>query len=134
MKKFPFKVILLLVVSISLTSCAQGSSAKKSDVVSLITPQELNEKLGNILLIDVRTPQEFAQGHIDNAKLIDYMQADFMNKMSKLDTTKELYIYCRSGNRSGKAVRKLEAMGFPKVYDLKGGILNWNQNKMKVLK
>lgn len=134
MKIFAFKVILLLVVSISLTGCAQGSSAKKSDVISLITPQELNEKLGNILLIDVRTPQEFAQGHIDNAKLIDYMQADFMNKMSKLDTSKELYIYCRSGNRSGKAARKLEVMGFPKIYDLKGGILNWNQNKMKVIK
>ncbi|MCK5638202.1 MAG: rhodanese-like domain-containing protein [Flavobacteriaceae bacterium] len=134
MKRFNFKIVLLLIVSISLTSCAQGSSAKKSNVVSLITPQELNEKLGNIQLIDVRTPQEFAEGHIDNAKMIDYMQSDFMNKMSKLDTSKVLYIYCRSGNRSGKAARKLEAMGFPKIYDLKGGILNWNQSKMKVIK
>lgn len=134
MKRVNFKIVLLLIVSISLTSCAQGSSAKKSNVVSLITPQELNEKLGNIQLIDVRTPQEFAEGHIDNAKMIDYMQSDFMNKMSKLDTSKVLYIYCRSGNRSGKAARKLEAMGFPKIYDLKGGILNWNQSKMKVIK
>jgi len=66
--------------------------------------------------------------------MIDYMQSGFMDKMSKLDKNKDLYIYCRSGNRSGKATRKLESMGFPKIYDLKGGILNWNQNNMKVIK
>jgi len=134
MKKITIKVAFLLVLSFSFISCAQSSSAKKSDVISLISPQELNDKLGDIQLIDVRTPQEFADGYINGAKLVDYMSSDFMAKMSKLDTTKVLYIYCRSGNRSGKAARKLEALGFPKVYDLQGGILNWNQSKMKVIK
>ena len=134
MKKITIKVAFLLVLSFSFISCAQSSSAKKSDVISLISPQELNDKLGDIQLIDVRTPQEFADGYINGAKLVDYMSSDFMAKISKLDTTKVLYIYCRSGNRSGKAARKLEALGFPKVYDLQGGILNWNQSKMKVIK
>ena len=134
MKKITIKVAFLLVLSFSFISCAQSSSAKKSDVISLISPQELNDKLGDIQLIDVRTPQEFADGYINGAKLVDYMSSDFMAKISKLDTTKVLYIYCRSGNRSGKAARKLEALGFPKVYDLQDGILNWNQSKMKVIK
>jgi len=135
MKTFTFKIALLLVLSFNFISCAQSSGAKKSDVVSLISPQEFKDKLGeDIQLIDVRTPQEFAEGHLDGAIMIDYMQSGFMNKMSKLDKNKDLYIYCRSGNRSGKATRKLESMGFPKIYDLKGGILNWNQNNMKVIK
>lgn len=134
MKKITIKVAFLLVLSFSFISCAQSSSAKKSDVISLISPQELNDKLGDIQLIDVRTPQEFADGYINGAKLVDYMSSDFMAKISKLDTTKVLYIYCRSGNRSGKAARKLEALGFPKIYDLQGGILNWNRSKMKVVK
>jgi len=135
MKTITFKVALLLVLSFSFISCAQSTSTKKSDVVSLIAPQELKDKLGeDIQLIDVRTPQEFAEGHLKGAILIDYFDADFMNKMSKLDKSKDLYIYCRSGNRSGKVTRKLESMGFPKVYDLKGGILNWNQNNIKVVK
>ena len=135
MKTFTFKIALILVLSFNFISCAQSSSAKKSDTVSLISPQELKDKLGeDIQLIDVRTPQEFAEGHLDGAVMIDYFDDEFMNKMSKLDKSKDLYIYCRSGNRSGKASRKLESMGFPKVFDLKGGILNWNRNNMKVVK
>lgn len=134
MKKFTIKVVLLLVLSISLTSCAQGSSAKKSDVVSLISAQDLNKITDDIQLIDIRTPKEFADGHIEDAKLIDYYAADFMDKMSKLDKNKDLYIYCRSGNRSGKAAKKLESLGFPKIYDLEGGIIKWNRNNMKVVK
>jgi rhodanese-related sulfurtransferase len=135
MKTLTFKVALLLVLSFNFISCAQSTSVNKSDTVSLISPQELKDKIGgDIQLIDVRTPQEFAEGYIKGAKLIDYMSSDFMDKMSKLDKSKDLYIYCRSGNRSGKAAKKLESMGFTKVYDLKGGILNWNQNKMKVVK
>ena len=85
MKTFTFKIALLLVLSFNFISCAQSSGAKKSDVVSLISPQEFKDKLGeDIQLIDVRTPQEFAEGHLDGAIMIDYMQSDFMDKMSKL--------------------------------------------------
>lgn len=125
---------MLLVLSFNFISCAQGSSAKKSDVVSLITAQELNNITTEIQLIDIRTPKEFADGHLEEAKLIDYYATDFMNKMSKLDKNKDLYIYCRSGNRSGKAAKKLESLGFPKIYDLEGGIIKWNRNNMKVVK
>ncbi len=134
MKTFTFKIVMLLVLSTSFISCAQSSSAKKSDVVSLITPQELQNKLGDIQLIDIRTPNEFAAGYIEGARLIDYYNADFMEKMSKLDKNKDLYIYCRSGNRSGTASKKLGSMGFPKVYDLAGGIIQWNRNNMKIVK
>ena len=134
MKKFTFKIAMLLVLSFSFISCAQSSSAKKSDVVSLISAQELSKITDNIQLIDIRTPQEFAEGHLEGAKLIDFYNANFMQKMSNLDKNKDLYIYCRSGNRSGKAAIKLESIGFPKIYDLEGGIIVWNRNRMKVIK
>lgn len=134
MKAFTFKIAIILVFSINFISCAQSSSAKKSDAISIITPQELKTKLGDIQLIDVRTPKEFAEGYIEGAKMIDYFSADFMTQIEKLDKNKDLYIYCKSGYRSGKAAKKLEAAGFTKIHDLKGGILNWNQSNMKVVK
>jgi len=126
---------MLLLLSVNFTACSQSTNATKSEVVSHISPQELKAKLGDdILLIDIRTPQEYAQGHLPGAKLINYYDADFMQKMSKLDKSKDLYIYCRSGHRSGKAAQYLKTTGFPKIYDLKGGINNWYQNNMKIIK
>ena len=126
---------MLLFLSINFTGCAQSAAVEKNDMVSHISPQELKAKLGDdILLIDIRTPQEFAQGHIAGAKLINFFDSDFMQQMSKLDKKKELYIYCRSGHRSGKATEYLKTAGFPKIHELKGGINNWYQNSMKVVK
>ncbi|RUA12745.1 MAG: rhodanese-like domain-containing protein [Flavobacteriia bacterium] len=135
MKTLSFKIAMLFFLSINFTSCAQSAAVEKNNVVSLISPQELKAKLGDdILLIDIRTPQEFAQGHISGAKLINFFDPDFMQQMSKLDRSKELYIYCRSGHRSGKATENLKTVGFPKIHDLKGGINNWYQNNMKIVK
>lgn len=135
------KIALLLILSISLTSCAQKSKSDANTVetseeiiVSLISSENLNAKLGDIQLIDVRTPEEYAQGHLKNAVNINFYDAAFLDDMDKLDKSKELYIYCKSGNRSGKASKKLEKMGFTRVYDLQGGINNWNRNSLEVVK
>ncbi len=135
MKSFSVRIVMLLFLSITFSGCAQSTAVKENDVVSYISPQELKAKLGDdIQLIDIRTPQEFAQGHIPGAKLINFFDADFKQQMSKLDKNKELYIYCRSGHRSGNATAYLKTAGFPKIHDLKGGINNWYQNSMKVVK
>ena len=56
-----------------------------------------------------------------------------MDQMSKFDKNKEIYVYCRSGKRSGKAAAKLKEQGFTKIYDLQGGILNWEKNNLKII-
>jgi len=143
MKSELLKISVVLIFSISFLSCAQSTKqnnetetmeAVQKRVVSLISPEELNKITDEIQLIDVRTPKEFAEGHLSNAVNINFYDSNFMEEMSKLDKNKDLYIYCRSGGRSGKAAKKLKSQGFLKVYDLDGGILNWNQSKMKVVK
>jgi len=131
MKNFISKIALVLVLSVNFISCAQST---KTDVVSLISPEELNSKTNAIQLVDVRTPQEYNDGHLKNAENINFYDTNFLDQMSKLDKKKDLYLYCRSGNRSGKAAKKLEKMGFTKVYDLEGGIINWNKKSLEVIK
>ncbi|MGI9546735.1 MAG: rhodanese-like domain-containing protein [Flavobacteriaceae bacterium] len=80
----------------------------------------------NVQLVDVRTEKEYRGGHLGKAINIDFFQPKrFMEAFKKLDRKKPVYIYCRSGNRSKRAARRLFKMGFIKVFDLKGGILNW---------
>jgi len=141
MKLIITKITLLLILSINFISCAQNTKSdtntietKEEVVVSLISPKDLNAKLGDIQLIDVRTPEEYAKGHLKNSVHINFYDSTFMDDMDKLDKSKELYIYCRSGGRSGKASKQLGKMGFTKVYDLQGGIINWNKKNFEVVK
>lgn len=83
--------------------------------------------LGNeVQLVDVRTATEFNSGHIKNAMNIDFFKAsNFIKTFEKLDKTKPVYLYCRSGARSQKAARKLANLGFSQIFDLKGGYMRW---------
>ncbi|PKQ67203.1 rhodanese-like domain-containing protein [Raineya orbicola] len=82
----------------------------------------------NAVIIDVRTPMEYNEGHIKNAKLIDIYGRDFASEIEKLDRNKAYYVYCRSGNRSSSAAGFMVSKGFTKVYNLNGGIGAWINN------
>jgi rhodanese-related sulfurtransferase len=79
------------------------------------------------ILLDVRTDQEFAEGHMKGAVQIDYSKPDFKNKIAELDKETPVYVYCRSGARSGGAAKIMKDMGFKEVYNLEGGILAWQR-------
>lgn len=80
-----------------------------------------------VQLVDVRTPSEYNGGHIKKALNIDFFNAsNFRTAFEKLDKNKPVYVYCRSGARSQKAAKKLVAMGFNEIYDLRGGYNSWN--------
>jgi rhodanese-related sulfurtransferase len=99
-----------------------------SEKIEVLEVGEYKKAVNNndVQLVDVRTPREFRGGHIARAVNIDYFQgAAFEKAFDEMDRTKPVYVYCRSGNRSLKAARKLVSMGFEKVYDLQGGILKW---------
>lgn len=83
------------------------------------------KQLPNAPLIDVRTPQEFAQGHIKNAQNISVNSDDFAQRISKLDKTKPVFVYCLSGGRSSYAANVLLNSGFSVVYNLAGGMMQW---------
>lgn len=81
------------------------------------------------LVFDVRTTEEFNLGHIKGSINIDYYDEKlFVDFFEKINKTKPIYIYCRSGNRSKKSSEILKKIGFVKVYDLLGGYKNWIKN------
>ena len=85
-------------------------------------------------LIDVRTPEEFAEGHIKGATLINYESPDFSEKIAKLNKNQHYLVYCRSGNRSSKAIAIMKQQGFTHITELKGGISAWTSANLPVTK
>lgn len=80
-------------------------------------------KLG-VQLVDVRTAEEYAEGHIPNAVNMDVSSPDFVEKVSALDKKRTVALYCRSGRRSKRAAEQVVSLGF-KVVELNGGIISW---------
>jgi rhodanese-related sulfurtransferase len=80
----------------------------------------------NAVILDVRTPLEVEEGYIPGALNIDiYTGQEFMEALQKLDKSKNYYVYCRSGNRSGQACAIMNSIGIANAYNLAGGFMNW---------
>ena len=86
------------------------------------------------ILLDVRTPEEYAEGHIPDAELLDFKAPDFADKVEGLPKIATYLVYCRSGNRSAKAAVMLREKGFPEVLEIKGGMLEWQKEGLPVSK
>lgn len=88
--------------------------------------EEQLEKDDNAVVLDVRTKEEIEEGYIPNSTNIDfYLGQEFLNEVEKLDKSKNYYVYCRSGNRSGQACAIMNSVGFKNAYNLEGGFMNW---------
>lgn len=94
-----------------------------------LTQEEWTEQLQqdpDAVILDVRTPEEVADGYIPNAINIDiYLGQQFLQELQKLDKSKNYYVYCRSGNRSRQACALMKKTGFRNAYNLMGGMLEW---------
>ena len=94
-----------------------------------LTQEEWAEQLANddnAVILDVRTDEEVADGIIPKAIHIDiYKGQGFIDEIEELDKSKNYYVYCRSGNRSGKACQIMEQLGFENAYNLEGGMMEW---------
>lgn len=123
-----FKILIAL-LTLGLFSC-QGQKTAKIELLDAKTFSTQISSKANIQLLDVRTPAEYEDQHIDKATNIDILNADFEKKIAVLDKSKPLYVYCKSGKRSAKATSKLVEMGFKEIYELDGGIMNWNASGM----
>ena len=86
-------------------------------------------KKSDAVVIDVRMPQEFEQGHIENAVNINFFDPEFKYKLLDLDRNKKYYLYCKNETRSYRAMKFMEDNGFKNVYLLKGGYEAWEKTK-----
>jgi rhodanese-related sulfurtransferase len=113
----------LLLLSFLLLNCNQKQAVKT------ITTLELKALLAKekIQLLDVRSPKEVSDGFIETALFANYFDADFAAQaVEQLDSSKPVYLYCRSGNRSGKSAMILKEKGF-EVYNVLGGFKMWSK-------
>lgn len=117
------------------TTVASAAAPSPVSPITAATPDEFVAVIGEpgITLIDVRTPEEFAAGHIDGAINIDFQAPDFADQVGALDMTAPYAIYCHSGNRSGQAEAIMAGLGFTDMTDLTGGITAWTETGMKVV-
>jgi rhodanese-related sulfurtransferase len=88
--------------------------------------EKLSKEPGTVIL-DVRSPQEYAKGHIKNSVLINFNDKNFDEKIKQLDKGKTYLVHCAVGGRSAKACDKLDSYGFQKVVNLEGGIKAWEK-------
>ena len=100
----------------------------------LVSPKEMKElkAMDEVQFIDVRTVKEFREEHIKGAQNLVY-DADFKDKIQKLDKSQPVAVYCRTGRRSHKCSKMLHEAGFTKIYELKGGITKWKHKDFSIV-
>ena len=122
--------LLLMVAAFSCKKAAQNE-------VIMISAEEMQVllELEDIQLVDLRTPEEYKTGFIEQSQNIDYTSPTFEDDISKLDKSKPVIVYCKAGGRSSRCSKKLKEAGFEKVFDLEGGIAEWkfSGNEIKIL-
>lgn len=119
------KILSLVAFTFLLVNC-QGQTSKGVQTVDVKTYAEKLKTIQNPQLLDVRTPEEFASEHIDNATNVNWNGSDFETKAATYDKSKPVFVYCKVGGRSAQAANKLAEMGFKEIYNLEGGIMKWN--------
>ena len=126
------KLLFSILAALGLFANAQSQSELED-----LEPQAFIERVKadtSAIILDVRQPEEFDEGHLAQAINLDWLnQTVFINGLAKLNKQKTYYIYCRSGRRSQAAAGKLKAEGF-QVVDLKGGYLHWVELGLPVVK
>jgi phage shock protein E len=115
------KVMALIASALLLAGCSSSSSAIDLSVT------EFSAKVAEagVITLDVRTPGEFAEGYIKGARLVDFQSGNFENEIAALDKNAIYAVYCRSGNRSGQAVKVMQDAGFTNVFNMNGGVIDW---------
>jgi len=121
MKRYFYACLISL--SVFGTACSQEKNQPTN--LSVNTFAEKMKELPDELLLDVRTPEEFAKGHLIDSKNINWKDTNFANRVEQMDKSKPVFVYCLSGMRSAAAAKKMREMGFKEVYELDGGIVKW---------
>jgi peroxiredoxin-like protein len=119
-----FQSLILAITILTVASCTQAQN--NNSIAAKPFATAIAEKPG-ITLLDVRTPEEYAEGHIKGAKNIDWKGDSFSTEVAALDKKQPVYVYCHSGKRSAQAAKQMRKDGFEKVYELEGGMNSWEE-------
>ncbi|MGC1631231.1 MAG: rhodanese-like domain-containing protein [Gelidibacter sp.] len=119
--------LLSLIFIVFFTFLLIGCKKESDDQITLVTPEEMLSlmEMDDVQLVDVRSAKDRIDGFIKNSQNIDFNSPTFDQDIQKLDKTKPVILYCRTGGRSAKCAKKLKDAGFVQIYDLKGGITQW---------
>lgn len=117
----------VLIYCFALFALAFSCKEEPQSEIKMVSPEEMQSllELDDIQLVDVRTAEEYEQGYIEKSQNIDITSPTFDEDIVKLDKSKPIVVYCRSGKRSAKCSEKLKDAGFVKIYDLEGGFEKW---------
>lgn len=115
--------IFCIAILVFATSCKEDTQGE----IKVVTPEEMKSLLEqkDVQLVDVRTEAERKDGFIEHSQNIDFNSPTFDEDILKLDKSRPVVLYCKSGGRSAKCAEKLKAAGFIKIFDLEGGITKW---------
>lgn len=124
------KAVYLILITFAFVSC----QAQQKEGVEKVSPEQFSQKINNVngQLIDVRTPKEYKDGHIQNAVNIHLYDQDFKECINKLDKDKVVYVYCKAGGRSAEAVDIMKTNGFKHIVELDGGADAWTEAGKKL--
>ena len=117
---------LYIVFLYSFASCNNHSN----NLVSAIKFSEIISNDKSVIIIDVRTPDEFNKGHLKNSLNVNWFDENFDENLNIFSKDLPVMVYCLSGGRSSKANERIKSLGFENVYELDGGILEWRKNKL----
>ncbi len=143
LKVWLLTLLCFLIVPLSLISgCLNQPEATtlEAPIIEDVTLEEAfalmedNRYNDDFVVIDVRTPEEYAEGHIEKAINLDFYSETFIDELAKLDKDKAYLIYCRSANRSGQALDMMAELGFAEVYNMLGGMVQWKRVNLPVVK
>ncbi len=126
MKKSIFLIGTLLIVSIMALGCSNDNEESEAIVnkINAEVAMEMMESGDDFILVDVRTQEEYDEGHIEGALLLPLDQLETLSEEQLTDKDATILVYCRSGNRSAQASKILIDLGYQNVYDF-GGIIDW---------
>jgi rhodanese-related sulfurtransferase len=131
------RVIITLLAAMGIYVGSANAQKAANENIESVSPQEFNARLQTdtvAYLLDARTSTEFAAGHLKGAHQLNWLDSTVFNNGAKqLDKSKTIYVYCRSGHRSGLAARYLAANGF-RVVDMTGGYIAWTANGLETEK
>lgn len=112
------------------------SPAQCRDLLELFSglrSEDRSSDRGRQVILDVRTPQEYRSGHLFGSINLDFRSTSFADELAGLDRSKPYLVYCRTGVRSGRAAALMKSLGFRKLYDLAGGIVNWQREGFEIV-
>lgn len=138
MQKFIYTGVIAIVLGgLALMLHSNTGQAQEAGSLSVAEAKEYidaHKDDPTFTLLDVRTPEEYAEGHLPGAKLLDFKAPDFAAKLEDLPKGNTYLVYCRSGMRSAKAAALMREKGFPAVLNMQGGILEWQKAKLPTSK